>query len=212
MKRKLNLFFRRLYSSFGKQRWWPADSPFEVMVGSILTQNTSWANVEKAILALKNKKLLEPGKIYKMGPRKLALLIKSAGYYNIKARRLKNFLKFYFDNYNFSIEKISQVNLQSLRKQLLAVNGIGQETADSILLYALNKPVFVVDSYTKRILSRHGVVKEDADYLEIQDIFMRNLKKDVRIFNEYHALLVKLGKDYCLKKNPKCGECPLDGQ
>jgi len=212
MKRKLNGFFQKLYSSFGRQYWWPADSPFEVMVGAILTQNTSWANAEKAILFLKKKKLLAPEKIFKMPLKKLALLIKSAGYYNIKARRLKNFLQFYFDNYNFNLEKISQVDLLSLRRQLLTVNGIGQETADSILLYALNKPVFVVDSYTKRILSRHRVVKEGADYLEVQDIFMRNLKNKVRIFNEYHALLVKLGKDYCLKKNPKCGECPLDGQ
>ncbi|MDD5059746.1 MAG: hypothetical protein PHY35_01335 [Candidatus Omnitrophica bacterium] len=212
MKRKLNGFFQRLYSFFGKQYWWPADSPFEVMVGAILTQNTSWANVEKAVLSLKNKKLLEPDKILKMAPKKLALLIKSAGYYNIKAKRLKNFLKFYFDNYNFSIKKISQVNLKNLRKQLLTVNGIGRETADSILLYALNKPIFVVDSYTKRILLRHGLVKEDADYPGVQEIFMRNLKKDAGIFNEYHALLVKLGKDYCHKKNPKCQECPLHGQ
>ncbi len=212
MKRKLNRIFQRLYSAFGQQHWWPAESAFEVMVGAILTQNTSWANVEKALAALKEKKLLGAGKLYKLAPRKLAFLIKSAGYYNIKAARLKNFLKFFFDNYAASIKTIAAVDLAVLRKQLLEVNGIGQETADSILLYALDKPIFVVDAYTKRILFRHGLIKEGADYSSVQDIFMRNLKVDAKLFNEYHALLVKLGKDYCRKQDPKCEACPLDGQ
>ena len=212
MKRKLNSIFRRLYSAFGQQYWWPAESAFEVTIGAILTQNTNWLNVEKAIAALKEKKLLSAKKLYALTPKKIASLIKSAGYYNVKAIRIKNFLKFFFDNYAASIKTIAAVDLAVLRKQLLEVNGIGQETADSILLYALDKPIFVVDAYTKRILFRHGLIKEGADYSSVQDIFMRNLKVDVKLFNEYHALLVKLGKDYCRKQNPKCETCPLDGQ
>jgi len=211
MKRRLNVFYQRLYAAFGKQYWWPAESAFEVMVGAILAQNTSWSNVEKAILALKKKQVLEPAKIHVMPERKLALLIKSAGYYNIKARRLKNFLKFYLENYNFSLNKFASQRLEVLRAKLLDVNGIGPETADSILLYALNKPIFVVDSYTKRIFSRHGLVKPDADYSQIQELFMQNLNKDQQFFNEYHALIVKLGKDFC-RKNPKCSGCPLNGK
>ena len=212
MKRKLNRIFKRLYSAFGQQHWWPADSVFEVMVGAILTQNTSWSNVEKAIAALKEKKLLDAKRLYRLAPKKLGRLIKSAGYYNIKAERLKNFLKFFFDNYAASFKVIAATNLTVLRKQLLGVKGIGQETADSILLYALNKPIFVVDAYTKRIFARHGLIKEEADYSSVQNIFMRNLKIDAKLFNEYHALLVKLGKDYCRKQNPKCEICPLNGQ
>ena len=212
MKRKLNRIFLRLYSTFGRQYWWPADNAFEVMVGAILTQNTSWSNVEKAIAVLKEKKLLSAKRLYKLAPKKLAGLIKSVGYYNVKAARLKSFLKFFFDNYAASCKTMAAVDLMSLRKQLLGVSGVGQETADSILLYALNKPIFVVDTYTKRILLRHGLIKGDADYSGVQDIFMNNLKIDVKLFNEYHALLVKLGKDYCRKQNPKCEACPLNGQ
>ncbi|MDD5465570.1 MAG: endonuclease III domain-containing protein [Candidatus Omnitrophica bacterium] len=212
MKHKLNRIFRRLYSAFGAQHWWPADTAFEVMVGAILTQNTNWSNVEKAVTALKEKKLLNPRKLYRLKPKKLAGLIRSAGYYNVKAARLKSFLKFFLDNYAAKIKSMAAQDLTRLRRQLLAVNGIGPETADSILLYALNKPIFVVDAYTKRIFLRHGLIKEAADYSQVQDIFMSNLKKDAKLFNEYHALLVKLAKDYCRKQDPKCGICPLHGQ
>lgn len=212
MKRKLNRIFTVLYSAFGAQHWWPADSVFEVMVGAILTQNTNWSNVEKAIAALKEKKLLNAEKIFRLEPKKLAGLIKSAGYYNIKAARLKSFLKFFFERYAFRSRLMAKQDLAVLRKQLLSVNGIGPETADSILLYALNKPVFVVDAYTKRIFSRHKLIKEEAEYAQVQDIFTRNLKADAKFFGEYHALLVKLGKDYCRKQKPKCGICPLYGQ
>ena len=211
MRRKLNQIFKRLYSVFGQQHWWPAESVFEVIIGAILTQNTNWLNVEKAIVVLKEKKLLSAKKLYKLAPKKIAGLIKSTGYHNIKAIRLKNFLKFFFDNYAASIKTMASVDLMVLRKQLLEVNGVGQETADSILLYALNKPIFVVDTYTRRILLRHGLIKEEDDYSRVQNIFMRNLKNDVKLFNEYHALLVKLGKDYCRKHNPKCEICPLNG-
>lgn len=212
MKRKLNSIFLQLYSAFGPQRWWPADSNFEVIVGAILAQNTSWLNVEKAILKLKARGLLTPQHLYRLSLSQLAGLIKSAGYYNLKAARLKEFLKFFLDDYAASIKSMSQQELIPLRKQLLAVKGIGPETADSILLYALNKPIFVIDAYTKRIFSRHGLIKEAADYAQAQGIFMRNLKPDAKLFNEYHALLVKLGKDFCRKQNPKCETCPLHGQ
>ena len=212
MKRKLSRIFYRLYAVFGPQHWWPADCVFEVMVGAILTQNTNWSNVEKAILALKEKKLLNARRLNQLAPKKLASLIKSAGYYNVKAARLKSFLKFFLETYAGKVKFMGAQDLTILRKQLLAVDGIGQETADSMLLYALNKPIFVVDTYTKRIFSRHGLIKEEAQYSEVQDIFMRNLKPDVKLFNEYHALLVKLGKDYCRKHNPKCEVCPLHGQ
>ncbi|MBU4252245.1 MAG: endonuclease III domain-containing protein [Candidatus Omnitrophica bacterium] len=209
MKRKLKLIFKRLYAVFGAQHWWPADSVFEIMVGAILTQNTNWSNVQKAILMLKEKKLLTAPKLYALPQKQLAGLIKSAGYYNVKAARLKSFLKFFFDCYAAKIKLMGAQDLKTLRAQLLAVKGIGPETADSMLLYALNKPVFVVDTYTKRILSRHGLIKAETDYSQCQDIFMRNLNHDARLFGEYHALLVKLGKDYCRKQNPKCETCPL---
>lgn len=209
MQRTLNTIFRRLYSKFGPQHWWPADSNFEVIIGAILAQNTSWQNAEKAISRLKEKKLLEPKRLYQVAPKKLAVLIKSAGYYNIKTRRIKEFLKFFFKAYQGRIKKMSQEEHGLLRKLLLSVNGIGPETADSILLYALAKPVFVVDAYTKRILSRHKLISPQADYANVQDLFTRNLSHDTKMFNEYHALLVKLGKDFCLKSKPRCHICPL---
>lgn len=212
MKRKLKRIFLQLYSAFGPQHWWPADSNFEVIVGAILAQNTSWLNVEKAILKLKARRLLAPQLLSRLSLKELAAVIKSAGYYNIKAARLKEFVKFFLGGYAGSIKNMSREELIPLRKQLLAVKGIGPETADSILLYALNKPVFVIDAYTKRIFSRHGLIKEEADYAQAQGIFTRNLKPDAKLFNEYHALLVKLGKDFCRKQNPKCEICPLHGQ
>ncbi len=212
MKKKLRDIFSRLYSVFGPQHWWPGDSAFEVIIGAILTQNTSWGNVEKAIAEIKKKKCLDHRSLSKLTHNKLAGLIKSAGYYNVKAFRLKNFLDFFRREYSADIRRMKAHRLDTLRKQLLAVNGIGPETADSILLYALNKPVFVIDAYTKRIFSRHRILPREAGYEQAQDIFMRNLKHDVKMFNEYHALLVKLGKDYCRKSNPKCEVCPLHGQ
>ncbi|MFA5351188.1 MAG: endonuclease III domain-containing protein [Candidatus Omnitrophota bacterium] len=212
MKRRLNRIFLRLYSDFGPQHWWPADSSFEVIIGAILTQNTNWANVEKTIFALKERKCLNPKGLLRLSSRRLGNLIKSSGYYNIKAERIKNFLRFFFRFYSADIRRMGSQDLAVLRSQLLAVKGVGPETADSILLYALNKPVFVIDAYTKRIFSRHRILAENATYGQAQDIFMGNLKNDAKLFNEYHALLVKLGKDYCRKQNPKCEICPLNGQ
>lgn len=210
MRNRLGLIYSKLHSHFGPQHWWPAESPFEVMVGAILTQNTSWQNVEKAIANLKKHQVLNPRKIYNLTQAKLARLIRSTGYYNLKARRLKEFLKFFINKYDASVKKISQTKSVSLRKELLMVKGIGPETADSILLYALNKPVFVIDAYTKRIFSRHKLLPPDCGYPQAQSLFMSGLKKDARLFNEYHALLVALAKAYCRKSKPKCSVCPLD--
>lgn len=209
MSNPLNSWYRKLSACFGPQHWWPAESPFEVIVGAVLTQNTSWQNVEKAINNLKKHKLLSADKLHKLKHRQMAPYIKSAGYYNIKAKRLKEFLKFFFQAYQGDIKKMSLTRTPHLRRQLLAVNGIGPETADSILLYALNRPVFVVDAYTKRILSRHRLVKEGTGYEQIQSLFISNLKPRAKVFNEYHALLVRLGKEFCLKNKPRCEICPL---
>lgn len=209
MKRKLYLIYQKLYAYFGPQYWWPASSPFEVMVGAILTQNTNWGNVEKAINNLKKNKLLSQDALFRLSHKRLASLIRPAGYYNIKAKRLKEFLTFLFKVYQGSVKRISKTDTLTLHRRLLSINGIGPETADSILLYALERPVFVVDAYTRRILSRHSLLREDSSYEEVQNLFMQNLKNDVKLFNEYHALLVKLGKDFCLKSKPKCDICPL---
>ena len=209
MKKRLPLIYKRLSSFFGRQHWWPATTPFEVIVGAILTQNTNWSNVERAIENLKQAKALEPKRLYKLSHSKLAGLIRPSGYFNIKSRRLKEFLKFFFKAYQGNLKNMAANKTGVLREQLLSVNGIGPETADSILLYALNKPVFVVDAYTKRVFYRHSLVKADAAYSHIQGLFMQNLKRDVKLFNEYHALLVKLGKDFCLKSKPRCQTCPL---
>lgn len=209
MRAKLISLYEKLYSEFGAQHWWPAESAFEVMVGAILTQNTSWNNVEKAINNLKTHRKLSPDKLYRLPLRQLSRLIKSAGFFNIKARRLKEFLKFLFKNYKGDIGNMRIKDTHLLRQQLLSIKGIGNETADSILLYALNKPIFVVDAYTKRILARHQLIEERADYTRVQDMFMKHLEHDEKLFNEYHALLVRLAKDFCVKNKPKCGGCPL---
>ncbi len=208
-QRKLSIIYSKLLACFGEQKWWPADDAFEVMLGAILTQNTSWLNVEKAIANIKKHRLLHPRKMDKIPLAKLAKLIRPAGYYNVKAKRIKYFLRFLSGYCRMNIAEMSKKDVLTLRQDLLKVNGIGQETADSILLYALNKPVFVVDAYTKRILACHKLAKEDSTYEDIQRIFMQNLKSNVKLFNEYHALLVRLGKDYCLKNKPKCSLCPL---
>jgi len=202
--------YKKLYKHFGPQYWWPAENPWEVIVGAILTQNTSWVNVEKAFLNLKAKKLLAPGKLFRLPEKKLAALIFPAGYYNIKARRLKNFLKYLFSRYGGSLRRMSNVASPLLREELLLVKGVGPETADAILLYAFGKPVFVVDAYTKRIFLRHGLIAENADYHAVQSLCMGKLKPDAPLYNEFHALLVRVGKEFCLKRKPLCRSCPLN--
>lgn len=208
-KNNIKEVYQKLYLRFGPQNWWPGDSPFEVIVGAILTQNTNWQNVAKAIANLKEAKVLSPKKLYRLSEAKLAKLIRPSGYYNIKAKRIRSFLDFLFKNYGGNLNRMFKRPLRDLRNEILGVKGVGPETADSILLYAGGFPIFVVDAYTKRIFSRYKLIAEDSDYVEVQGMFMQNLKKDVRLYNEYHALIVRLGKEICKKNNPKCEVCPL---
>jgi endonuclease III related protein len=210
MRTLLMNIYDKLYEAYGPRHWWPGETPFEIMVGAILTQNTSWKNVEKAIQSLKNDGGLNPEGIYRLKKSQLASLIKSSGYYRIKANRVKAFVNFLFENYDGNISRMRKEKLETLRQQLLGVKGIGPETADSILLYSLGKPIFVVDAYTKRILSRHGMISERVSYEEIQRLFMNHLPHNKRLFNEYHALFVHLGKTVC-KKIPRCDICPIKG-
>ena len=200
--------YRKLYKAYGPRHWWPGETPFEVMVGAILTQNTSWTNVEKAIQKLKGEGVLNPEGIYRLKKKELAPLIRSSGYYRIKAGRLKTFMDFLYEEFDGNLRKMGRRKLEELREKLLGVKGIGPETADSILLYGLKKSVFVVDAYTKRILSRHGLISDKASYEEVQRLFMDHLPHDEKLFNEYHALFVHLGKMVC-KKNPRCDICPI---
>ena len=193
----------------GHQNWWPGDTPFEVMVGAILTQNTAWTNVEKAIHKLKQARVLDPEKLYRAPVSRMRVWLKPSGFFNIKTKRIKQFLDFFRSRYNFSVTRMKRVDTKVLRDELLSVHGIGRETADSILLYALEKPIFVVDAYTRRIFSRHGLIKKDAPYDEIQRWFEKQLPASRDLFNDYHAQIVQIGKDYC-RKNPDCFHCPLN--
>ncbi|MFH0940938.1 MAG: endonuclease III domain-containing protein [Candidatus Omnitrophota bacterium] len=209
-QKQLFNIYEGLYKHFGPQRWWPADSAFEVVVGAILTQNTSWANVERAIANLKKARCLTFQKMRRLDDKKLARLIRPAGYYNIKAKRLKNFCEFFNKNYAGSFRRMKRKSVARLRQELLNVNGIGPETADSILLYALEKPVFVVDAYTRRIMSRHRLLGQGDGYDAIQGLFMESLPANAGLFNEYHALLVRCAKELCKKKKENCKVCPLN--
>jgi endonuclease-3 related protein len=200
--------YNLLYKIYGRRHWWPAETPFEVMVGAILTQNTNWSNVEKAITNLKKDNLLNPTAIDKLSHRKLARLIRPCGYYNIKAKRLKNFTKYLCLCYSGNLNRMHKKSTAVLRRELLNINGIGPETADSIILYALKKPIFVIDAYTRRITACMGIADSDARYEDIQSLFMNNLPKNIRLFNEYHALLVEHAKSVC-KKKPRCSICIL---
>jgi endonuclease III related protein len=209
VKRRLVAIYRTLSRVYGPQRWWPGDTPFEVMVGAVLTQNTAWTNVEKAIVNLRRERLLEPELLFRVPVRKLAVLIRPSGFFNIKARRLKHLFEFITDRYSGSIVKMFADDPKTLRKDLLKINGIGPETADSILLYAGQRPFFVVDAYTKRVLLRHNIIGHDADYDTVQKLFMESLPHDSRLFNEYHALIVRVGKEHCKRTAPRCNACPL---
>ncbi len=201
--------YDKLHRAFGPQHWWPGDTPFEIAVGAILTQNTNWGNVEKAIQNLKRYRALSSKALHGMPVGKLTESIRPAGYFNIKAQRLKSFIDFLMNDYRGSMKKMEKEDMHTIREKLLGINGIGPETADSILLYALGKPVFVIDAYTKRVLSRHGVMDHEKSYEEFQELFHGSLKRDVTLYNEYHALLVKVGKTYCKRQKPKCEKCPL---
>ena len=198
-----------MLAKLGPSSWWPGDTPFEIAIGAILTQNTNWKNVEKALNNIKDAGLLDARSLHELPLPRLAELIRPAGYYNIKAKRIHNFLQFLKDEAEFELEALKDGDLADMRQRVLSINGVGPETADCILLYALDYPVFVVDTYTARILGRHGLAWEDIDYHGLQSIFMDALPDDVALFNEYHALLVRVGGNWCRKKEGLCAACPL---
>lgn len=216
----LEKVYKRLYQEFGPQGWWPADSKFETIIGAILTQSVSWTNVEKAIQNLKEYSasfgvnssginLLSPVLIKDIDVKLLAELIRPSGYFNMKAKKLKAFINFLHQEYHDDLDYMFKEDLEVLRSNLLKVYGIGPETADSILLYAGNYPIFVIDAYTKRIFSRMILTIKDVDYHELQQLIMENCLPGVDKYNEYHALIVALGKNVCKKRSPNCNICPL---
>jgi endonuclease III related protein len=208
MSGRLQEIYDRLLAAYGPQQWWPAETRFEAMIGAMLVQNTSWRNVQKAIENLRRLDLLEPHALYAVSAEELEELIRPAGYFRIKARRLRNLLALVVDRYGGSLEAMFATGLPELREELLSVNGVGPETADSILLYAGGLATFVVDTYTHRVLARHGWIGFDAGYHEIKEHFESGLVEDAALFNEYHALLVRVGKEHC-RKAPRCAGCPL---
>lgn len=209
MQNQLQDIYAHLFAHFGPQHWWPGNGAFEVIVGAILTQNTAWTNVEKAMANLKREHLLTPAALERARVDQVAQLVRPSGYYNLKAKKLKAFVDFLVEKHHGRLAHLFAQDTASLREELLAVYGIGPETADSIILYAANQPIFVVDAYTRRIAARLGLAREDVSYDELQQLFMSHLPRDAVLFNEYHALLVALGKYFCLKTKPRCGECPL---
>lgn len=200
-----------LYQHFGPQGWWPGETPFEVMVGAVLTQNTSWSNVAKAIDNLRSAGLLSFESLALCSAETIAPYIRPSGYYNLKARRLRNLLDLIETEYGGKLDGFLADDLPTAREKLLGVRGIGPETADSILLYACGHPIFVVDMYTHRVFSRHNLVMEESDYHTIQQLFMDHLPAEPQLFNEFHALIVRVATTYCKKNKPLCGQCPLQG-
>jgi len=207
---RIRKFYKALHKKFGPQGWWSAETALECILGAILTQNTSWKNVLKALDNLKRENLISVEDLSLIKTEELAELIRPSGYYNQKAVKIKNFISFLVKEFSGNLDSMFALEKSVLREKLLSLKGIGPETADSILLYAGGVPVFVVDAYTWRVLSRHGLVPEQTSYGEIQEIFTDSLKEDAGMFNEYHALLVKLGKEHCRKRGPLCAGCPLE--
>lgn len=206
--RKLTRIYRLLLDRYGPQHWWPGDSPFEVIVGAILTQSAAWANVEKAIDNLKRRGLLEAAALLGVPQDELARLVYPSGYYNAKARKLRAFVEYLAERHGGSLDRLFAQGTDELRQELLSIHGVGEETADSIVLYAAGKPVFVIDAYTRRIMDRLGLRPRQQSYADYQAMFVERLPEDEALFNEYHALLVRLGKETC-KKTPRCGGCCL---
>lgn len=208
--RAMRWTYQTLIDRYGLQSWWPGDSPFEVMVGAILTQNTAWTNVEKAIANLKRDQLLDAQAIVKLSSSALSERLRPSGYYNVKARRLKNYCVWYTDNGGF--ESLCQQSTEALRKALLAINGVGEETADDILLYAFNRPVFVVDAYTRRIFQRMGFISGHESYAQLNAMVESVFTGNTQVFNELHALLVQHAKQHCKRAQPQCADCCLKSQ
>lgn len=197
-----------MLAAAGPRGWWPARTRFEVCVGAILTQNTAWRSVRRAIDNLRAARMLTPAAMRGIPTSDLAQLIIPSGCYNVKAGKLKNFVNFLYDGYGGSLNRLFRLGVPELRSVLLGVNGIGPETADSIILYAAHKPVFVIDAYTRRILGRHKIAAQDAPYDDLRMFFEKNLPADVPLYNEYHALIVYIGHNYC-RRTPLCDACPL---
>jgi endonuclease III related protein len=205
----LDEYYNSLFTALGPQHWWPGDTPFEVIVGTILTQNTSWTNVEMALANLRGEGLLTIEGLERVNQQHLAKLLRPAGYFRQKARKLKTFVRFLRAEYVGSVHRMFAMPTLALREKLLGVWGIGPETADSILLYAGQQPVFVVDAYTKRMFTRHGWIGEKAKYEDVRWMVERQFPGDVKRFNELHALIVHTGKNWCRPHEERCGECPL---
>lgn len=202
-------FFEALLAAYGPQHWWPGQTPTEIVVGALLTQNTNWKNVERAIARLRQADLLDWRRLHEIESDRLAEVIRPAGSYNVKARRLKNFVVWLFDRFDGRLEALAEMPIEEARAALLTVNGVGRETADAILLYALGRPVFVVDAYTARVLWRHRLIDDDAGYDQIKEFLESALPVSAALFNEYHALLVEVGKRHC-RPRPQCEGCPLE--
>ena len=239
MKRRLMAVYRRLHAAHGPQHWWPGDSRFEIMVGAVLTQNTAWTNVERALRRLREEGVLNLDSIRRTPLPRLAQMIRTSGYFRQKAQRLKNFVSYLDARHGGSLERMFAQPTDQLREELLALNGVGPETADSILLYAGGHPVFVVDSYTRRIFERHGLITAKTRYEEIRHLVERAFQPSLpaawnqppasplagrrrhkfvirratsaaRAFDEFHALLVQSAKHHCLKAQAHCTGCPLE--
>jgi len=208
MKEILDTMYRRLAAHYGPTHWWPGETAFEIAVGAVLTQNTAWTNVEKAVDNLRQADLLDPEALLACPKPTLETALRPSGYFRVKTKRLQGFCQYVVERYGGSMARMAAQPLADLRAELLAVNGIGPETADDILLYACGKPVFVVDAYTRRVFGRHGLVPPDISYDDLQAVFEDHLDPDLALFKEYHGLIVFVGKDFC-RRTPKCGACPL---
>jgi endonuclease-3 related protein len=208
-KAELLSLYRALLDHFGPRNWWPADNPFEVVIGAILTQNTAWTNVELAITNLKEAQTLSPDTLSDIPLERLEELIKPSGFFRQKAKRLQDFSRHLVSKWQSDLSNFCSGSLDEARARLLSRPGVGPETADSILLYAAYRPSFVVDAYTRRIFERIGVLHGNETYGEIRQIFMQALPEDVALYNEYHALIVHLAKTSCRKKRPLCTDCPI---
>ncbi|MDP6634645.1 MAG: endonuclease III domain-containing protein [Phycisphaerae bacterium] len=201
--------YEAMLARFGHQGWWPGDGPLEVCIGAILTQNTNWKNVEKALNNLRGARAVSISALHQMDHETLAGLIRPAGYYNIKAKRLKNFIAHVYESYGEDIEAFLDRSVSTLQQELMPINGIGRETADSIILYAAERPTFVIDRYTCRIMVRHGLACLEDDYEQVKDMFETSLPEELDLWKDYHAQIVAVGKQYCRPK-AKCDGCPLE--
>ncbi len=207
--RTLMEMYEAMRERFGHQGWWPGDGKLEVCVGAILTQNTNWRNVERAIANLRDGGLMSVSALHAAEPERLAKLICPAGYFRVKAKRLKNFIAHVLDSFGDDIDGFLDRPVSTLREELLSVSGIGPETADSIILYAAGKCTFVVDTYTCRVMMRHGLVGPEDGYEQVKELFESSLPEDPELWNDFHAQFVAVGKHYCRPK-PKCDGCPLE--